>query len=62
MNNQEIRKKARKAKVPFWKIADALNVSEATFTRKLRRELPDDEKARIFAIIEELKEGAQNVK
>lgn len=55
LNNQEVRLMARGAGVPLWKIADALHVSEPTLTRKLRKELPESEKARILAIIEQLK-------
>ena len=38
--NKDVRIAARQARVPLWKIADALGVSEATFTRMMRRELP----------------------
>lgn len=41
-----------------WQVADALGVSEATFYRKLRKELPNDEKEKILAVIEEL--GKEN--
>lgn len=50
--NQEIRTAARQARVPLWKIADALCVSEATFTRMMRRELPKDKRDQIMHIIE----------
>lgn len=50
--NQEIRTAARNARVPLWKIADALGVSEATFTRMMRRELPKDKHDQIMSIIE----------
>ena len=54
--NEEIRIAARKARVPFWKIADAWGISEATFTRMMRRELPRDKHDQIMLII--LKEAA----
>lgn len=54
MNNSDIRKTAKVAKLPLWAIADAMNVSEATMTRMLRRELPEVEKQRIMAIIHDL--------
>lgn len=50
--NQVIRTAARKARVPLWKIADALGISEATFTRMMRRELPKDKHDQIMSIIE----------
>ena len=54
MNNELIRNTAKKSKVFLWEIATALNVSEATITRKLRKELSADETARILDIIEQL--------
>lgn len=55
MKNQEIRAKAKAAGVKLWQIADKLQISEPTMTRRMRRELPESEKKQIFAIIEELK-------
>ena len=54
MNNLELRTKARKNGVRLWEIADRLGISEPTITRKLRRELPANEKQRILAIIDEI--------
>ena len=54
MNNLELRTKARRNGVRLWEIADKLGVSEPTITRKFRRELPDNEKQRILAIIDEI--------
>ena len=49
-----IRRQARAAGVPFWQIARALGIGEATMTRKLRTELSDTDKNEILAIISEL--------
>lgn len=54
MNNLELRTKARKNGVRLWEIADRLGISEPTITRKLRRELPANEKQRILAVIDEI--------
>lgn len=54
--NEEIRKKAKINRVRLWQIAYALNISEPTIIRRLRHELPDDQKAEILDIIERLKE------
>ena len=56
MCNQEIRKTAKEKKVYLWMVAEKMNVSEMTLTRKLRHELPDAEKAKILAIIDEIAE------
>ena len=54
ITNKEIRRKIGAYGLKQWQVADALGMSEATFYRKLRKELPNDEKEKILAIIEEL--------
>lgn len=60
--NQSIRTAARGERVCFWQIADALGMSEATFTRYMRHELPEEEQKRIFRIIEEIKSKQEGEK
>ena len=50
MQNDIIRKKARENRVPIWKIAQALGVSEATMTRRLRIELPAEERDAVCSL------------
>lgn len=52
--NMDLRIAMKLHGVPFWKLADALNVSEVTVYRKFRHELPDDQKKEIMKIIEKL--------
>jgi hypothetical protein len=52
--NNDIRTIAKEKGVRLWEVAEVLKVSDPTMTRKLRRELPQDEKDRIFKIIDEL--------
>ena len=54
MSNQDIRLTAAGAGVRLWQIADALGLSDYKFSRKLRKELPQEEKENIFSIIREL--------
>ena len=61
MQNQAIRTTAKEKCVKLWEIAEALNISEPTMTRKLRHELPQAEKDRIFSIIEEIAAEKQAV-
>ena len=56
LKNQEIRTHAKINGVRLYEIADALFISEPTMTRKLRHELKQDEKDRIFKIIDEIAE------
>ena len=53
MNNQDIRRTAAGAGVKLWQIADALGIADCSLSRKLRKELPQEEKDRIFGIIRE---------
>lgn len=54
MTNQDIRQTATGAGVKLWQIADALGIADCNFSRKLRKELPQEEKDKILAIIERL--------
>jgi hypothetical protein len=54
MKNQDIRSKALENRICLWQIAEKLGIRDDAFSRKLRRELPDNEKNRIVKIINEL--------
>lgn len=54
MMNQDIRRAAAGAGVKLWQIAEALGIADCSLSRKLRRELPAEEKEKIFGIIREL--------
>ena len=53
-SNLDVRTDAKTKGVLLWEIANYMNISEATMTRKLRRERPANEKQRILAIIDEI--------
>lgn len=55
MKNQDIRNEAKREGVKLWQIAEKLGIADGNFSRKLRRELCDEEKAQIRAIIAEIK-------
>lgn len=50
--NLEIRKALAKNGMRQWELADALGISESTMVKRLRKELPQDEKTRILNIID----------
>lgn len=54
MTNQDVRRAAAGAGVKLWQIADALGIADCSLSRKLRKELPQEEKDKIFSIIERL--------
>lgn len=54
MCNMDLRQKAKEKNVFFWQIARELGVSEPTMTRRLRFELPEQEKRKFLSIIDKL--------
>lgn len=60
MANEKIRLEATKAGVKLWQIADRLKLNDGNFSRKLRKELSNEEQEKIFLIIQELREDAKN--
>jgi len=58
MQNRDLRLEARGADVPLWKIAKALGIAQSTLFNQWREELPPEEKAKIRAIIAEIRESA----
>ena len=54
MSNLDIRNTAAGNGVRLWQIAEALGIADCSLSRKLRKELPAEEKQEIFGIIEKL--------
>ena len=54
MKNKKIREAAAAAGVRLWEIAERYGVNDGNFSRKLRRELPDDEREHVLSIIDEI--------
>ena len=54
MFNKDLRAYAKKKGVFFWQIASNMGISEPTMTRKLRTELPEQDKQTFRKIIDEL--------
>lgn len=52
--NQDIKLAAKNAGVYHWEIADKLGIQDSAFSRKLRRELPPQERDQILGIIKDL--------
>lgn len=52
--NEDVRQAAAAAGVYLWEIAEAIGVTDGTFSRKLRRELDEKEKKHIFKIIQDV--------
>ena len=54
----DIRHKALDYGIPLYQIAQKIGISETHFFRKLRNELNDEEKEKIFKAIEQIQKGA----
>lgn len=52
--NQDIRKAAQEKRVFLWQIADRYQISDTSFTKMLRKELPSEKKKQIMSIINDL--------
>ena len=61
MKNLEIRTAYMQAGVKQWQLAEALGLSETHFSRKLRKELPQEEKEKILGTINRLAQEKQGV-
>ena len=53
--NLDVKNAMSKARVRQWEVALEYGISESNFIRKLRKELPEAEKKKIFDIIQKLK-------
>lgn len=55
--NTDIREALKASKIPIWECALKLGVHENTLLRKLRLELPQEEKQKIISIIQEISQA-----
>lgn len=56
MENLEIRREAAKNGLKLWEVAEACGMTDSTFSRKLRRELPSDQRDYVLSVIANLAE------
>ena len=59
--NFEIRCAAGSYGIRLWQVADAIGMNESAFSRKLRKELPQEEKQRILEAIDRRSQEKQGV-
>lgn len=60
MTNAEVRAAIQTAGVRYWQLADALGIHPATLSVKLRRELKQEEKAKLLQAVERLKRETED--
>ncbi|RHU53734.1 hypothetical protein [Coprococcus sp. TF11-13] len=57
-SNERVRNELMLRRVRNWELANRLGINEATLSRRLRTELPEEEQDRLIAIIQDIqKEG-----
>lgn len=54
MANEDIRKKLKLNNIKYWQVANEYGITDGNFSRKLRKELSEAEKSKIFSIIEKI--------
>jgi len=59
MTNSQIREKAKQNNIHLWQIANKLGITDSTFSKKLRFELPKDETQKILSIIDDLAKNSK---
>lgn len=55
--NVDIRTKAKASCVYLWQIAERMSIPDSSLSRILRKELPENEKQEILALIDEIAAG-----
>ena len=59
--NQDIRNTVAVHGFKLWELAEALGVNDGNLSRKLRRELPNDQKEHIFRTIDRMVEARKEM-
>lgn len=57
MKNKDVRRYAKERNIHLWQIAESLGIADSNFSRKLRKELSEEMKTKIFKIIDNLAAG-----
>ncbi len=52
--NQELRTRIEENHIRYWQVAYEYGIDDTAFSKKLRRELPEEEKEKINKIIDKL--------
>lgn len=52
--NVDVRAKAMSCGLRMWEVAEELGILDSALSRKLRRELPEEEKQKIYAAIDRI--------
>jgi predicted XRE-type DNA-binding protein len=53
--NSDLREVVKKANLKLWQVAEVYGLSDANFSRKLRKEFTESEKKKVLEIVDYLK-------
>ena len=59
MSNRDVQINILSSGLMKWQIAEAIGIADTTFSKWLRKELSEDKKALLLAVIEKLAKGAK---
>lgn len=59
--NEDIRKVLKINNIKYWQVANEYGITDGNFSRKLRKELSETEKNKIFSIIDKLVQNKKEV-
>lgn len=60
--NGTLKQHAKNKRVKLWELAEHFGVSEMTFSRRLRHELPDAERERYMAAVDQIAAAREAVR
>ena len=60
MANEEIKAYAKQAGVKLWEVAEGLNITDVSLSKKLRYELDSDYKHRIVKLVDQIAKEKQS--
>lgn len=60
MANDEVKAYAKQAGVRLWEVAERLNITDVSLSKKLRYELDPEYKSRIIKLVDQIAKGKQS--
>ena len=60
MANDEVKAYAKQAGVRLWEVAERLNITDVSFSKKLRYELDPEYKSRIIKLVDQIAKEKQS--
>lgn len=55
LSNNDVRNAIKEANVLYWRVAEEIGITDGSFSRMLRKELPEEKKEKIYQAIEKIR-------